>query len=47
MATTITVIPSMKKLTISKRSFEVFHSLVIPFYTANLINNTKMIIIAE
>jgi hypothetical protein len=31
MATTITVIPSMKKLTISNRSFEVFHSRVIPF----------------
>lgn len=47
MATTITVIPRMKKFKISTTSTDVFHSREIPFSMANLINITTTITIAE
>ncbi len=47
IATTITVMPMMKKFKSSGRSFDVSHYFETPFSIANLTNNTIRMIIAE
>jgi len=47
MATTTTIIPSIKKFKILSKSVPVSHSLVIAFYIVNLISKTIMMTIAE
>jgi hypothetical protein len=47
MATTMTVIPIIKKSKILIKSFPVSQSLLIPFVTPNLIRRTTTINIAE
>ena len=47
IATTMTVIPRIKKFRISGTSTDVFHSFEIPFSMANLINITITMMMAE